>query len=151
MKFLRNENGAALIIVLGIIMLLMIFGTVLAAKMTQTQKQIDQTEAQIVARNLVLMGEKRVEIIKNKLSKQYQSNLEQGDVNSLDELRSGIQKQIPGTKRLDDNHEYVLSVDPNNIRYEAGTMTFEVEIKGTAYREIIEQIRGFEFTKLANQ
>jgi len=53
---LKQERGAALVLVLGIIMLLMIFGTVLSAQATSTQRQLDVTENNIDARNAARMG-----------------------------------------------------------------------------------------------
>jgi|GEM_PF-3927321 len=72
----NNERGAALVIVLGIIMLLMIFGATLAAQMTNTQKQLNVTDRVIDARNLARMGLDRAGIKAIKAFEAYDSRID---------------------------------------------------------------------------
>ncbi|WLV24124.1 hypothetical protein QR721_10810 [Aciduricibacillus chroicocephali] len=116
MKRLKNEHGAALVVVLGIIMLLMIFATVLAAQMTNTQKQIQLTDQAIDARNLARMGLDRAGEKVSDAFRLYEQDLEANitrkDKKTQEQMRNEFYANIENIQSplisLDETHFYQI-------------------------------------------
>lgn len=120
MNQLRNERGAALVLVLGMILLFMILGMVLVFQASNTQKQIEQTEEQIDARNVAEMGFKRANIGVERANQAYEAayELEMSKDKNRDLTRPAKVWQeriqaIPGNYKLDEHHAYTLELSCN--------------------------------------
>lgn len=106
---LKQERGAALVLVLGIIMLLMIFGTVLSAQATSTQKQLDVTENNIDARNAARMGLEYARIYIVKAYQVYDKEVANKNNNALQNLKDTIQ-DWKYFARLDNVRSYRIEI-----------------------------------------
>lgn len=161
-KLLNNQRGAALVLVLGIIMLIMIFTTVLAAQMTNTQQQIKITDNTIDARNIARMGLDRVGNSVEKAIKAYQQELKDNKLRKEEDKKSAQKmaeeltkdlEDIPGVGqlvRLDNHHSYeIVSIsNPKVSNVDSNMKVIEITARGHGLtKEPIEEKSIIKFTE----
>jgi len=135
---MNNQRGAALVIVLGVIMMLMIFGSVLAAQTTQTQKQLETTERHIDARNIARMGQVKAQTAVKRVCKRYMSSNGTLEVSKLEEIKSNIIKDL---KNVEDRIKEAVELDKGrsykvtnfNYGWESNSLKVNIVSEGKSF------------------
>lgn len=162
MNQLKNERGAALVVVLGIIMLLMIFATVLAGQMTNTQKQINLTDREIDARNMARMGLDRVGKKVKEAYKAYEEEIQRNNARpdkekrSEEEIRQDFFEDIETIKpvkiQLDNSHSYeiISASKPSPSITNPNMWVVKLTSIGHAFDKSIKEISKIEIENLTS-
>lgn len=126
MNELKNEHGAALVLTLFIVTLLLLFVLTLFYQVNNATKQVTTMEKNIDARNLADMGTAYIYCVLDLYNNQYME----------EELKTIFEKEFVGSKKVEidpSNRWYQIKVDLQNYPTSINYTT-----KGVSFGKVVE-------------